>query len=70
MIILAYFPYPTAFINGVYSQSNVLYSDDHGRTWNPGGSLPYREHGRPIFTGESIVSQNVSLYILIMFLKY
>ncbi|XP_072016584.1 sialidase-3-like isoform X2 [Amphiura filiformis] len=46
-----------AFKNGTFPQSNVIYSDDHGNTWHPGGSLGYREdtNGIAIFSSESIV---------------
>ncbi|XP_072016566.1 sialidase-2-like [Amphiura filiformis] len=32
------------FSNGTINQANVIYSDDHGRTWRPGGSINYGEH--------------------------
>ncbi|XP_072017110.1 sialidase-3-like [Amphiura filiformis] len=43
------------FTNGSYPQSNVIYSDDHGNTWHPGGSLGYREdpNGIAIFSDEA-----------------
>ncbi|XP_072016576.1 sialidase-3-like [Amphiura filiformis] len=43
------------FKNGTFPQSNVIYSDDHGDTWHPGGSLGYREdtNGIAIFSGEA-----------------
>ncbi|XP_072017419.1 sialidase-3-like [Amphiura filiformis] len=43
-----------AFRNGTFTQSNVIYSDDHGNTWHPGGSLGYREdtNGIAIFSNE------------------
>ncbi|XP_072016591.1 sialidase-3-like [Amphiura filiformis] len=43
------------FTNGSFPQSNVIYSDDHGNTWHPGGSLGYREdtNGIAIFSGEA-----------------
>ncbi|XP_072016580.1 sialidase-3-like isoform X1 [Amphiura filiformis] len=43
------------FTNGTFNQANVIYSDDHGNTWHPGGSLGYREHtdGRAIFSNEA-----------------
>ncbi|XP_072016567.1 sialidase-3-like [Amphiura filiformis] len=45
------------FRNGTFTQSNVIYSDDHSDTWRPGGSLGYREHtdGRAIFSNEATV---------------
>ncbi|XP_072016587.1 sialidase-3-like [Amphiura filiformis] len=45
----------TDFANGSFPQSNVIYSDDHGNTWHPGGSLGYREdtNGIAIFSDEA-----------------
>ena len=47
------------FRNGTINQANVLYSDDHGRTWKPGGSIGYEEHqptGNAIHSNEAQVS--------------
>ncbi|XP_072016579.1 sialidase-3-like isoform X2 [Amphiura filiformis] len=42
------------FKHGSFPQANVIYSDDHGETWHPGGSLGYREDttGIAIFSDE------------------
>ncbi|XP_072016585.1 sialidase-3-like [Amphiura filiformis] len=44
------------FKHGTIIQSNVIYSDDHGNTWHPGGSVGYMEDttGIAIFSTESI----------------
>ena len=47
----------TAFKSNTTDHAVVLLSDDHGKTWRPGGVVPYQEDskGRPIFTSESSV---------------
>ncbi|XP_072016592.1 sialidase-3-like [Amphiura filiformis] len=43
------------FRNGTFPQTNVIYSDDHGNTWHPGGRFGYKEDttGIAIFSTES-----------------
>ncbi|XP_072016589.1 sialidase-3-like [Amphiura filiformis] len=43
-----------AFMNGTFPQTNVIYSDDHGNTWHPGGNFGYKEDttGIAIFSTE------------------
>ncbi|XP_072017321.1 sialidase-3-like isoform X2 [Amphiura filiformis] len=43
------------FKHGTFPQTNVIYSDDHGKTWHPGGRFGYREdtNGIAIFSDEA-----------------
>ena len=51
------------YSNGTINQANVIVSDDHGRTWKPGGSIRYGEHqatGNSIHSNEATVRHNTS----------
>ena len=46
------------YFAGTINQANIISSDDHGRTWKPGGVVEYAEHqatGNAIHSSEPTV---------------
>ncbi len=54
-----------AFKSNTTDHAVVFLSDDHGKSWRPGGYVPYAEdkHGHAIYTSESSVCKNSEVLI-------